>query len=107
MFSSFLPPYVGVVLRTIGGLIGLAAAAVAWRAAQLWLQASKVPIEDTTPAVEVSDEDVPALGILNAKVGVYATQAAYNASAALNASAAQWTGWAAILTGAATFFATI
>jgi hypothetical protein len=67
----------------------------------LWFDASKVQIEDTTPRTEVSYEDAPALGVLEAIVSVNATQAAYNKSADLNAGAARWTAWAAILGGAA------
>ncbi|MGD0864895.1 MAG: hypothetical protein ABSA49_04995 [Rhizomicrobium sp.] len=107
MFSSFLPPFVAVVLKTIGGLTGLAAAVAAWRAARLWLEASKIPIEYAEPAVQVSYDDVPALGILDAKVGVDAAQTAYKKSAALNAEAARWTAWAAILTGASALLAVI
>jgi len=107
MFSSSLPPSVAVALRFVSGLAGLAAAAVAWRAARLWLDASKVPIEDTTPVLEVSYDDAPALGILEAIVSVNATQAAYKKSAALNAEAARWTAWAAILTGTSAFLAVI
>jgi hypothetical protein len=103
MLSSLVPPYVGLALRTSATLIGLGAAAAALYAARLWLDASKVAIEDTTPLMEVSYDDAPALGILEAIVAVNATKTAYNASAALNAKAARWTALAAILTGVAAF----
>ena len=102
MFSSHWPPCAVFALRLATLLAGLATAGLAWRAARLWLDASKVQIEDTTPRTQVSYDDSPALGILEAIVSVNATQAAYNASATLNARAARWTAWAAILTGATT-----
>lgn len=103
MLSIHWPPSVSLALRVATGLLSIAAAVAALWAAFLWLEASKVTIEDTTPAIEVSHDDAPALGILEAIVAVNATKAAYSASAALNARAARWTALAAILTGAAAF----
>ncbi len=103
MLSASFPPQIAFAVKLIDGLVGLAATTVAFRAAHLWLKASKVPIEDTTPAIEVSHEDNPALGILEAIVAVNATKAAYDASAALNARAARWSASAAILTAVAVF----
>ena len=100
MFSSHWPPCAVLVLKLAAVLAGLATAGISWRAACRWLDASKVQIEDTTPRTQVSYDDNPALGILQAIVSVNATQAAYNASATLNARA-RWTAWAAILAGAA------
>jgi hypothetical protein len=101
MFSSHWHAEAVFALK-LGTLIaGLVAAALAWRAAALWLTASKVQIEDTTPRTMVSYDDNPALGILEVQVGGYATQTAYNTSSALNAHAARWTAAAAVLTGVA------
>ena len=77
------------VFKAMTLAVGLAAAATAWRAAALWLAASKVQIEDTTPRTAVSYDDVPALGILENQVASYAVQTAYNVSSALNARAAR------------------
>jgi len=107
MFSSSLPPYVAIALKITSGMVGLTAAAVAWRAARLWLDASKVPIEYWEPLTEVSYDDVPALGILDVKVFANALQAAYNVAATKNARAALWTAWAAILTGASALLAVV
>ncbi|HVY34949.1 MAG TPA: hypothetical protein VG960_11060 [Caulobacteraceae bacterium] len=101
MLPNLLPPYLALILKVIAELSGFASAGLAWWAARLWLEASKVEIVDTTPRTQVSYEDSPALGILGVEVSGYATQAAYNASAALNARAARWTAWAAILAGLA------
>lgn len=103
MLSGHLCQALGVALKVATCLSGVTAALVAWRAAILWLAASKVQIEDTTPRTIVSYDDNPALGILQTEVSGYATQSAYNASSALNARAARWTAWAAILSGVAAF----
>ena len=99
MFSSHWPPFLALALKALTLAAGVAAAGVGWWASRLWLRASKVEIDYSPPAVEVSHEDNPALGILDAQVMGYATHAAYNSSACLNAIAARWTGRAAILTG--------
>ncbi len=101
MFSSHWPPESVFVLKLATLAAGLTAAGLAWRAAALWLAASKVKIEDTTPLTIVSHEDVPALGILETQVSGYATQTAYSASSKLNAHAARWTAASAILAGIA------
>jgi hypothetical protein len=99
MFSSQWAPWAVFVLRLAALIAGLVTAGVAWRAAAPWLAASKVEIEDTTPRTQVSWDDNPALGVLEAVVAGNATQTAYSRSSALNARAARWTAAAAILTG--------
>ena len=102
MFSSHWPSCVVFMLKALTLAVGLSAAGAGWRAAFLWLKASKVQIMDTTPHTAVSYDDSPALGILGVEVSGFATQTAYSASSALNARAARWTAWAAILTGVTT-----
>jgi hypothetical protein len=102
MLSGLLSPWLALALKIISGIAGLAAAGLAWRAAHLWLEASKVEIVDMAPRTIVSYDDNPGLGVLGVEVAGYATRDAYTVSAALNARAARWTAWAAILTGAAT-----
>lgn len=101
MLSSHWPPHAVFALKLATLIAGIATAVVAWRAAAMWLAASKVQIEDTTPRTMVSYDDNPALGILETQVSGYATQTAYNKSSQLNANAARWTAAAAILTGVA------
>lgn len=102
MFSSHWPACLAIAFKAITLAAGVAAAGAAWWAAHLWLDASKVPIVDTTPRTHVSYDDNPGLGIGDALVACYAVQDAYNKSAELNAHAARWTAWAAILAGAGT-----
>jgi hypothetical protein len=106
MFASFFPPCINPALKTVNVMTGLAAAGLAWWAAHLWLEASKVTIEDVT-AGQMTNSDDPALDVLANWVSVNATQSAYNRSAQLNARAARWTAWAAVLTGAAAFLSVL
>ena len=102
MLSAHWTPGVVLLVKVFTLGFGAGTAGVGWWAAHLWLEASRVEIEDTTPRTMVSYDDNPALGILGVEVAGYAIQKAYRESAALNARAAVWTAWAAILAGAAT-----
>lgn len=100
MFSAQWPQPLALAIKGLALLAGVAAALIAWRAARLWMKASKVEIESfTEPPTSIGDD--PGGHVLNAYVQVFHTQEAFHKSAVLNASAARWTGWAAILTGVA------
>ncbi len=99
MFSSHWPTHVQFAIKVLLFFVGIAAAFVAWRASYLWLIASKVEIEDVVPRTEISYEDSPALGILEAIVATNAVRAAYETSSAINARAARWTSGAAVISG--------
>lgn len=101
MLSSRLPAPIALLVKVLGLAAGVAAALVGWWAARLWRKASAVEVEDTTPLHQVSYSDVPEFAGMDAQAANYAIQRAFAESSALNKEAARWTGWAAVLAGAA------
>ena len=101
MLSMHWPNWAAFGLHLLTLLAGGSASWTAWRAARLWRIASDLPIEDIAPS-QVSWDDNPALGVLEAHAALAAVRKAYESSARLNAAAARTTALSAGLTGIAT-----
>lgn len=100
MFSSQLQLSMFTIIKALALINALGAAAVAWQAAQLWLEASRIEMPPFDPP-KASASDAPELHVLSAMVQLNETADAIRQSATLNALAARKTALAAILTGAA------
>lgn len=100
MLSSAWPAAWAFAAKGFALVFGLVAALVGWRAADLWLQASRIDMPPFDPPL-ASIGDAPALHILSYSVQLNSSAEAMRQSGALNAEAARWTSAAALLTGIA------
>jgi len=83
-----------MIIRILSTALGMATAVASGFAAYYWFLSSKVEsekLEETTASIS----DAKELHILDAKVGLYNTQAAMNEASRLNKIAATWSGAAA------------
>ncbi|MEJ5979476.1 hypothetical protein WG901_22675 [Novosphingobium sp. PS1R-30] len=106
MLSSAWPAAWAFAAKGLALVVGLVAALVGWRAAHLWLQASRIAMPPIDPPL-ASIDDAPELHILSYSVQLNATAEAMRQSGALNAKAARWTSVAALLTGIAAIIAAL
>jgi hypothetical protein len=106
MLSSAWPAAWAFATKGLALVLGLVAVLVGWRAAHLWLRASRIDMPPFDPPL-ASIGDAPELHILYYLVQLNATAEAMQQSGALNAEAARWTSAAALLTGIAAIIAAL